>query len=182
MFKYAFIEEVAEATPENYSFVYENAESYNLVAGVSNFEMAQDLVKKLHAEGYELIDLCGAFDDEGVEKLLSQTKNEIGISHASYLPKQQDEIEKLESFKEFGVVIVMDGVEETQKFTLSNEDCNTCVCFTKDLDAAKAAAKDLTEQGVYFIELCSYFDKEKTLEVIDAIGGKIPVGSCGDLK
>ena len=76
----------------------------------------------------------------------------------------------------------MDGVEETQNFTLKNDACNTYVRFTKDLDAAKAAAKELEEQGVYFLELCSFFDKARTLEIIDAIGGKVPVGSCGELK
>ena len=74
---------------------------------------------------------------------------------------------------------VMDGVEDTQKFELRNEECNTYVRFTKDLEAAKAAAKELTDQGVYFIEICSYFDEEKTRAIIDAVGGKVPVGSCG---
>lgn len=181
MFKYAFIENVEGASPEQYSFIYENAESYNMVAGTSSFEMTQELVKKLDSEGYDLIDLCGDFDDEAVKKLLSVTKNGIDICHADYLPEQLEKIEALESLKEYGIVIVMDGVEETECFTLESEACNTHVRFTKDLEAAKAAAKELTEQGVYFLELCSYFDREKTLEVIEAIDGKVPVGSCGEL-
>lgn len=182
MFKYAFIENVAGASPENYSFVYENEESYNLVAGTDNDEMTEELVKKLAGEGFELIDLCGYFDDEAAEKLRRATGGGIEITHASYLPEEQKKNDALESFKEFGVIIVMDGVEETQRFSLSNEDCNTYVRFTKDMEAAKAAAKELADQGVYFIELCSYFDKEKVLEIIDAVDAKIPVGSCGDLK
>lgn len=182
MFKYAFIENVDNASPETYSFVYDNAESSSLVAGTSSFKMTEELVKKLDSEGYDLIDMCGDFDDEAVEKLLSVTKSGIRILHADYLPAEMEKLEALESLQEYGIVVVMDGVEETRSFTLESDDCNTYVRFTKDMEAAKAAAKELTEQGVYFLELCSFFDKERTLEIIDAIGGKIPVGSCGDLK
>ena len=44
MFKYAFIEEVGGATPENYSFTYENKESSSIVAGVDSMEIAEELV------------------------------------------------------------------------------------------------------------------------------------------
>ena len=144
--------------------------------------MTRELVKKLDSEGYDLIDMCGDFDDEAVEKLLSITKSDMEILHADYLPAELEKIEALDSLQEYGIVVVMDGVEETQNFTLKNDACNTYVRFTKDLDAAKAAARELVEQGVYFLELCSFFDKARTLEIIDAIGGKVPVGSCGELK
>ncbi|MCI8648230.1 MAG: hypothetical protein HFE76_15875 [Firmicutes bacterium] len=152
------------------------------MAGTSSFEMTRELVKKLDSEGYDLIDMCGDFDDEAVEKLLSITKSDMEILHADYLPAELEKIEALDSLQEYGIVVVMDGVEETQNFTLKNDACNIYVRFTKDLDAAKAAAKELVEQGVYFLELCSFFDKARTLEIIDAIGGKVPVGSCGELK
>lgn len=180
MFKYAFIEEVGGATPENYSFTYENKESFSMVAGVSSMEIAAELVKKLDSEGYDLIDMCGAFDDEKVGELLKLRKSEMRILHVNYFPEEEKKLDALDSFKEYGVVAVMRGVEETQEFELRNEDCNTYVRFTKDLDAAREAAKKLVEEkGVAFIELCSYFDKERTAAIIDAIDGKVPVGSCG---
>ena len=179
MFKYAFIEEAEGASPENYSFTYENSESCSFVAGVNDMDMAEELVKKLDQEGYELIDLCGAFDDERAQRRRKAVKGDMEILHVNYFPEEQKKLDALDSFKEFGVVIVMDGVEDTQKFELRNEECNTYVRFTKDLEAAKAAAKELTDQGVYFIEICSYFDEEKTRAIIDAVGGKVPVGSCG---
>lgn len=182
MFKYAFIENVPGSSPETYSFTYENEASYSLVTGTSSFEMTEELTRKLDEEGYDLIDLCGDFDDEAMEALLKVVKGGMRITHADYLPEELEKIEALDSLKEYGIVAVMAGVEETQTFELKGEECNTYVRFTKDLEAAKAAAKELVEKGVYFIELCSYFDKEKTQEVIDAIGGKVPVGSCGALK
>lgn len=182
MFKYAFIANVDGAAPENYSFTYDNAESHSFIAGTSSFEMTEELVKKLDEEGYDLIDLCGDFDDEAVKKLLSVTKSEMEILHADYLPEELAKLEKLDSFKEYGLVIVMDGVEETKAFELNNEECNMHVRFTKDLEGAKAAAKELADKGVYFLELCSFFEKDFTLEIIKAVDGKIPVGSCGDLN
>ncbi len=182
MFKYAFIANVADATPENYSFTYDNAESHSFVTGTSSFEMTKELVKKLDQEGYDLIDLCGDFDDEAVEQLLKETKSEMEISHAEYLPEELAKLEALDSLQEYGVVIVMDGVEETEAFELKNPDCHMCVRFTKDLDAAKAAARELADRGIHFLELCSYFEKDFTLQIIDAIDGRVPVGSCGDLK
>lgn len=179
MFKYAFIEETEGASPETYSFTYENAESRSFVAGVNDMDMAGDLVKKLAQEGVELIDLCGAFDEERARRLRTAAEGKVEILHVNYFPQEQKKLDALESFQEFGVVIVMDGVEETQNFELRNDACNTYVRFTKDLDAAKAAAKELADQGVYFIELCSYFDEEKTKAIIEAVGGKVPVGSCG---
>ncbi|MCQ4635693.1 DUF6506 family protein [Anaerovorax odorimutans] len=183
MFKFAFIENVPGSSPENYSFVYENDESYSLVTGTSSFEMTEELIKKLDKEGYDLIDLCGDFGEEAAAKLEESVTGKMEITYADYLPDELAKIEALDSLKEYGIVIVMDGVEETQKFSLKSEECNTYVHFVKDLDAAKVAAKELVEQqGVYFLELCSYFDKKETLEVIAAIEGKVPVGSCGDLK
>lgn len=62
---------------------------------------------------------------------------------------------------------------------LLSKECNTKIMLVKDLDMACQAAKELVEKGVFFIELCSWFDTERTKAVIAAIDGKLPVGSCG---
>lgn len=179
MLKFAFIENLAGASPETYAAVYENAESYSTVVGTSSYEMTENYVKKLDREGYELIDLCGDFDDEAVKKLKAAVGHPIEINHAGYLPAELEKIEALDSLKEYGIIIAMDGVEETVTRTIRNEEGNSHIRFVKDLEAAKAAALELTDSGVYFIELCSYFDREKTEAVIAAIDGRVPVGSCG---
>lgn len=46
MFKYAFIEEAEGASPENYSFTYENSESCSFVAGVNDMDMAGGIGEK----------------------------------------------------------------------------------------------------------------------------------------
>lgn len=181
MLKFAFIENLPGSSPETCSAVYENAESYSVVVGTSSYEMTEAYVRKLDEEGFSIIDLCGDFDDEAVAKLKSAVKSPIQISHADYLPEELKKIQALESFKEYGIIVAMDGVEETVERSIRNEEGNSYIRFVKDLDAAKAAAVELVGQGVYFIELCSYFDKKKTEEVIAAIEGKVPVGTCGEI-
>ena len=75
----------------------------------------------------------------------------------------------------------MRGVETPQQVELKCDGCDTTAIFVKDLEQAQEAAKTLTDGGIAFIELCSWFDKEKTEAVIDAVGGAVPVGSCGEL-
>ena len=47
MLKFAFLINTPGQTPDTYSKVYENAESYNLVAGTPDMDAAKDFVKKL---------------------------------------------------------------------------------------------------------------------------------------
>lgn len=181
MLKYAFIENVEGASPETYAATYDNAESHSLVVGTSSFDMTMELIKKLDGEGFTLIDLCGDFDDEATAKFVAAVKGDIKIRHADYLPAELDKMEALDSLQEYGIVAVMRGVDQTEAISIKSDTCNTYVRFAKDMEAAKAAAKELVNQGVYFIELCSFFDREKTEAVIDAIEGKVPVGSCGEI-
>jgi methionine synthase I (cobalamin-dependent) len=59
---------------------------------------------------------------------------------------------------------------------------NTHVVFVKDLEQAVEAARKFAEDGVDGIELCSWFDMERTKAVIaavEAVSKSIPVGSNG---
>jgi hypothetical protein len=53
--------------------------------------------------------------------------------------------------------------------------------LVNNLEMACQAAIDLMEKGIAFIELCTWFDEEKTRAIIEYISGKVPVGSCGIL-
>ena len=79
----------------------------------------------------------------------------------------------------YGVIIQMAGVDESCRFELKSPDCNTTAYFVKDMDQAKGAAKAMAGEGIHFIELCGWFKDEQTREIIAAVDGKIPVGSCG---
>ena len=179
MLKFAFLINVPGQSPETFSGTYENSESFNLVAGTDNMEMAKEFVAKLVGEGYTLLNLCGDFDDEVTGTMQEAAGPDVKIRHADYFPDQLAKVEALPEFSKYGIVIVMRGVEEPSEVELNSEDFHAKAIFVKDQEQANAAARKLADEGVHDIELCSWFTEEKTQEVIDAIGGAVPVGSCG---
>jgi len=65
---------------------------------------------------------------------------------------------------------------------LQSEACDAKVIFVNSIDMAKEAGKKLVDEGADFIELCSWFDKEKMEEIVEATENKVPVGTCGELN
>lgn len=182
MLKFAFLINVAGATPETYSAVYENEESYSVIAGVDGMEAGKEYVKKLVSEGFTLFNLCGDFDDETTEQMRKDAGEGIDIDHAAYSIDELAKLNKLTSYKDYGIIIAMDGVEEPHEVTVQNDECVATAIFVKDMKQAKAAAKKLVKKRIKFIELCSWFDRLMMEEIVDAIDGAVPVGTCGDLK
>ncbi len=179
MLKFAFLINVPGQNPETYCGTYENSESFNLVAGTDNMDMAVDCVGKLAADGYTLFNLCGDFDDEVTAKMQEAAGPDVKIRHADYFPEQLAKVEALPEFTKYGIIVVMRGVEEPSEVVIDKPELYTKAIFVKDQEQANAAAKKLAEEGMHDIELCSWFTEEKTQEVIDAIGGAVAVGSCG---
>lgn len=181
MLKYAFLINVPGQTPEEYCGVYENSESYNVIAGTDNMDMAKEFVGKLAADGFTLLNLCGDFDDEVTAQMREIAGPDVKIVHADYLPEQGAMVEALPEFSKYGIVIVMRGVEEPTEVVIDKPELYTKAIFVKDQEQANAAAKQLSDEGMHDIELCSWFDKERTEAVIAAVGGATPVGTCGEL-
>ena len=179
MSKYALIMNVPGESPDSYSAVYEKDENYELYVGTGSMDMAAELLKKLAREGFDHINLCGDFDDEITERFIEMSEGKIRISHACYLPEELEKLNKLPSLKEYGFISLTDGLEKMEKLELKSDECNTCIMLVTDMKMACQAANELVENGSAFIELCSWFDLEKTKAIIDSINGKIPVGSCG---
>lgn len=181
MLKFAWFVNVPGSSPDKYKGVYENAESYNMIVGTGDMESAKAYAKKLADEGYTLFNLCGDFDDEVTAEMSALAGEGVKIRHADYLPAELEKVSALEEFSEYGIVVVMRGVEEPSEVDINADGMHTRAIFVKDQEQANAAAKLLSDAGMHGIELCSWFDKEKTEAVIDAIGGATPVGSCGEL-
>ncbi len=179
MLKFAFLINVPGQNPDTFAGTYENSESFNIVAGTDNMEMAKEYVAKLVADGYTLFNLCGDFDDEITGAMQEAAGPDVKIRHADYFPAELAKVEALPEFTKYGMVIVMRGVEEPSEVALSCEGFDAKAIFVKDQAQANEAAKKLAAEGMHDIELCSWFTEEKTQEVIDAIGGAVPVGSCG---
>lgn len=181
MLKFAFIINVPGADPETYSAVYENPESCSIIAGVDGMEAGKEYVKKLTAEGYTLFNLCGDFDDDITEQMREEAGDGVDIDHAAYSIDELVKLNRLQSFKYYGIIIAMDGVEEPYETVIRNDECVTTAIFIKDMKQAKKAAKTLVDRKVDFIELCSWFDRLMMEEIVDYIDGAVPVGTCGDL-
>ena len=182
MFKFAFIINLPGESPASFSRTYETGESASRVLATGSDEMTKDTVKKLAEEGYELVNFCGDFDDEMTKGYYEAAEESIEMMHADYFPKEMEKLEAASSLKEYGIIIIAKGTEETYKMKMDSPECNVSISFVKDMDQAKTAACQLVSEGTDFIELCSWFDKEKTEAVIEAIGGKVPVGSCGKIN
>jgi len=179
--KFAFIANIAGITPETYSAAFETEEAYNLIAGVDGMDAAKEYVKKLADEGYDLINLCGDFDEEITEELRSIAGEAVEIQHADYSAEELAKLEKLESFKNYGIIIIDNSIDEAHEELLQSEACDAKVIFVNSIDMAKEAGKKLVDEGADFIELCSWFDKEKMEEIVEATENKVPVGTCGEL-
>ena len=181
MLKYAFLINVPGQNPDEYKGVYENSESYNVIAGTDNMDMAKEYVGKLAADGFTLLNLCGDFDDAITAELREIAGPDVKIVHADYLPEQGAMVEALPEFSKYGIVVVMRGVEEPTEVVVDKPELYTKAIFVKDQEQANAAAKKLADEGMHDIELCSWFDKARTESVIEAVGGICPVGTCGEL-
>lgn len=170
---------VSGVSPESYSKVFENEDSYNLFAGTGSMEMAAELVKKLAEEGFDLINLCGDFDDDITKRFIEIGQGKMQIYHADYFPEEMAKLEALPSLKEYGFICIVGGLEKIERLALLSGECNTSLMLVKDLEMACQAAEALAAEGINFIELCSWFDQERTRAIIAAVKGAVPVGSCG---
>ena len=179
MFKFAFLINVPEANAENYSTRLENSETITIVEGVDGVEAGVSRIPELIAQGIDHFDLCGDFDDELTAKIRAQAGDGIRIKNSIYSAEELAKLEKLESMYGYGMIIKADGIDETVWRSMKNDDCATTIAFVKDLEQAKAAAIKMAESDVNFIELCSWFDADKTQAVVQSMDGALPVGSCG---
>ena len=181
MLKFAFLINVPGQSPETYSAIYENDESYSIIAGVDGMEAGKEYVRKLAADGFTLFNLCGDFDDEITEQMRADAGEGVDIDHADYSEAELEKLNKLESFDKYGIIIAMDGVETPQQRILECSDCKATAVFVKDMDHAKQEAARLVKENIGFIELCSWFDRAMMEEIVEATDGAVPVGTCGEL-
>lgn len=178
--KFAFILNTNGGHPDTYNVNFTTAGSENWIYGVTGVEEGVEFAKTLKEKGFDLVNLCGDFDEEMTAEIAATG---IEACNAKYLPAEMDKIMELsdEELCEYGIIIVSDEVDETEVIDKKDDACNIYVRFVKDEDAACEAAKDVIAEGAKFMELCSWYDKEKTEKVIAAIEGKVPVGTCGEI-
>lgn len=181
MLRFAFLMNMPGESPETCHGEYNNSESQSRIIGLEK-ESAAEYVKILADEGFEIVDLCGDFTQSDAENLAQAAGGKIKISHAKYFKAEMEKMETLENLFEYGIIIFMSGVDKTEWLEIINRQGNTYIAFVKDMDSAMEAARELVKKGVAFMELCSWFDAEKTKEIIMATGGTVPIGTCGNIE
>lgn len=182
MLKYAFVANVAGVTPENYSTVFETAGSYNLIAGVDGMDAAKEYIKELAEEGYELINLCGDFDDEITAEIQEMVGDGIVVKNAKYTMEEAIKMQFVDSFKNYGIIIMDEDVDKHYEVVLRSKECDTRIIFVQDLRQARNAGRRMIEKRVDFIELCSWFDVLRLRSVVEATERRVPIGTCGELN
>lgn len=180
--KFAFIANVEGVTPETYSTVYETEDSYNLVAGVDGMDAAREYIRKLAEDGFELINLCGDFGDEITAEMQEIAGPDVEIRNARYTIDELIKLNHLNSFRDYGIIIIVEDTEKPHEVVLRSDSCDTRIIFVKDMRQAKRAGKRLIEKRVNFIELCSWFDILRLDPIVAATENRVPVGTCGELN
>lgn len=80
----------------------------------------------------------------------------------------------------FGFIVTGNGYDPAQhRVTMSSPHVTTIMVGVAKPEQAIPIARAMVEDGVQLIELCGGFGPVWTARVIDAIGGKIPIGSVG---
>ncbi len=72
--------------------------------------------------------------------------------------------------------IAPDADPDQHKSWVKTPKVDLLAIATNDYEAATLVAKNLVEQGIQAIELCGGFGQVGVARVVEAVGGKIPVG------
>ena len=179
MGKFAMIIHVPNETSDTYSKVYLNHGAHELYVGVSDNEMALELSKKLFSEGYNHLNLCGYFDDEILNEMRELSGPLVKIQGAKYLESEVKKLSLIPSFKEYGFISYVDSVTGPEYLEILSENGNTYVAFVNSLEMAIEEVKRFEEKGVFLVDLCGWFNLDRTKQVIAFADVAIPIGSCG---
>lgn len=178
--KYAFIMNSSNLTPETFSLTYEHQGNEYYFAAVHGMKMTRELAEKLADQGFKLLDLCGDYDSDKTREVQAAVEGRMEVSFAKYSKEDQARFEALTEADKYGIIVLgFEPAEELVRLELQSDEYNTYIAIAGSEEAAARAAKDLTEEGIHFIELCGYFDQTKAELIADAIGHKLPIGYCG---
>ena len=177
MLKFMYLVNMPELTPENFHGVYENTESHNEIVGVHSMDMAKELIRQYVDDGFTLFNLCSGFGPEDLAVLKEIAGEGVRMAAVSYT--EEEEAKLGDDFSKYGVIVQMVGVEENVPVEVNGPGFESTTVFVKDMEGAKEAAAYLAAKPVTFIEVCSWFKADMVPQLIEAIEGKVPVGSAG---
>ena len=73
--------------------VLPDGETY--IIGVKSMEEAEKTAKELQEEGFDALEICGYFKEEGTKKLIEATGGKMPVGYVVHLPEQDDLFSKV---------------------------------------------------------------------------------------
>lgn len=179
--KYLFIMNSDTLTPDTYGGNLRTETIDATFIAVNSMDLACNAAQKLVVQnGIELIDLCGDFDEEKANQIKGFIDADCTIRWVKYREEELQKLASLNSMNPYGIIVRDSGFDgKKHRLLLESQEFNTIALGVADLGQAKEAAKEMVKQGIAFIELSSYFNREMCDAVIHAIDGAVPVGFAG---
>jgi len=179
--KYAFIMNSGTLDPEKYSVLYEDQGNQYFFTAVHGMKMTRELAGRLAADGYELIDLCGNYNEKKAGEIQEAVGGSVKVNYAKYSEEEQAKFNAMTSGDRFGIIVLGFGLSRDMvRLVLESDEYNTYVAIAATEEIAARAAETMVAEGIQFIELCGYFDAEKAAAIADAVGHRVPIGYCGN--
>ena len=82
--KFAFILTGGAKHPQPEYLIFDNKDNTTKICGVDTIETACEVAKELVKEGYNLIELCGDFQEEGAQKVIEAVEGKAKIGYIIY--------------------------------------------------------------------------------------------------
>ena len=86
--KFAFLLMGDHYNPEEHQACFETEKQISYIFTVRNFKEACDKLPFLESQGIGAIELCGAFGEEGAQRMIELTGNKIAIGYVTHRPEQ----------------------------------------------------------------------------------------------
>lgn len=179
MEKFAFIVMMPNLDPEHYRADFETDRDLNTYIGVDNLDQAEEVIGRLtKLQDYTLINLCGAFDADSADRMARAAAPGTAISYVTFTGDEERKLNAADDWGRFGLLIHDDWIGQTQAQEVPG-DFHTSIRYVNSLSDAMAAAKELVRIGCTFIEMCSWFDEDRTNAITATLKTEVPVGTAG---
>lgn len=65
------------------------------IVGAKDMEDSVEKAKELQKRGFDVIEVCGAYKEDGTKKLIEATGGTMAIGYVTHLPEQDDLFKKI---------------------------------------------------------------------------------------
>ncbi|MGI6720953.1 MAG: DUF6506 family protein [Anaerovoracaceae bacterium] len=176
---FSFMINMEGLDPKKYHTEFKAGDDVLRVYGVDGMQATVELLRQLVADGFDRFNFCSAYTPEMVDELKQSLDKDVVMKPMVYSEQEDKKAAAMPKFTDYGIIIQAVPFTTMQKALIVDKSLKTHIRVVNDLPSAQEAAKDLVKCGVDMIELCSWFKADMTESIIEAIDGRVPVGSAG---